>query len=268
MRILVTNDDGVEAPGIGHLAVAARDAGHEVVVVAPFREMSGIGTSTGGDLQVAGAAAVRATTVEGIEAYAVTGPPALCTLLGLRGLIGDAPDLVLSGINAGSNMGPAVLHSGTVGAVLTAANMGTPGMAFSLAAPSASRDGHFETAAALVPVLVDRAIRERSLNGPFVVNVNVPNVPWSELEGVRLTSLAPTPGFRNTGIEDRPGDDGERFMRFAYERLGPDESPEASDVGAVARGHASVTWLAGVRSLEPPDWVGSLGSQLGMTVTT
>lgn len=250
MRILVTNDDGVSAPGIAALARAARDDGHEVFVVAPSREMSGVGTSTGGDLQVAGGAIVEETDVDGIPAFAVTGPPALCTLLGLRGISGVTPDLVLSGINAGSNMGPAVLHSGTVGAVLTASNMGIPGLAVSLAAPSASRDGHFETAAALVPELIERLLAADATSRPPILNVNVPNAAASDLVGTRITSLAPTPGFRSTGIGEEKGEGGERLMRFIYERLGPDESPQDSDVGAVARGYVSLTWLAGVSHVE------------------
>lgn len=133
-RVLVTNDDGVESPGLAPLVRAVVQQGHEVVVVAPDRDMSGSAAAIG---QIHVDQGVEATPVEleglaGVPAHAVDGPPGLCVLAARLGGFGDPPELVVSGINPGCNTGRAVLHSGTVGAALTAANFGCRGLAVSL----------------------------------------------------------------------------------------------------------------------------------------
>jgi 5'-nucleotidase len=134
MKVLVTNDDGVASPGLHALARALVDDGHDVIVVAPDREMSGSAAAIGQVHIEAGIDAERIDLprLEGVPAYAVAGPPGLCVLTARLGGFGDPPDLVVSGINPGCNTGRAVLHSGTVGAALTAANFGCRGLAVSI----------------------------------------------------------------------------------------------------------------------------------------
>ena len=134
MKVLVTNDDGVESAGLHALVRALVDDGRDVVVVAPDRDMSGSGAAIG---QVHFDQHIDARPVElpglpGVTAYAVDGPPGLCVLTARIGGFGDPPDIVVSGINPGCNTGRAVLHSGTVGAALTAANFGGRGLAVSI----------------------------------------------------------------------------------------------------------------------------------------
>jgi hypothetical protein len=118
-RALITNDDGIDSPGLWALAVAARDAGLEVVVATPHRDSSGVGTSVL-SVQDDGRTEVHARELpglSGVEAWAVQGHPAYIVHVAGRGWLDPAPDVVLSGINVGANVGHAVLHSGTVGAV-------------------------------------------------------------------------------------------------------------------------------------------------------
>jgi 5'-nucleotidase len=134
MKVLVTNDDGVASPGLHALARALVDNGFDVIVVAPDREMSGSAAAIGQVHIEAGIDAERVDLprLDGVPAYAVAGPPGLCVLTARLGGFGDPPDLVVSGINPGCNTGRAVLHSGTVGAALTAANFGCRGLAVSI----------------------------------------------------------------------------------------------------------------------------------------
>jgi 5'-nucleotidase len=134
MKVLVTNDDGIDAPGLHVLAQALVADGRDVVVVAPARDMSGSGAAIG---QVHLDQSIDARRVElpglgGVPAYALDGAPGLCVLAARLGGFGDPPDVVMSGINPGCNTGRAVLHSGTVGAALTAANFGVRGLAVSI----------------------------------------------------------------------------------------------------------------------------------------
>ena len=134
MKVLVTNDDGIDAPGLHALARALVAAGHDVVVVAPARDMSGSGAAIGQVHldQSIDARRVELPGLDGVPAYALDGAPGLCVLAARLGGFGDPPDVVMSGINPGCNTGRAVLHSGTVGAALTAANFGVRGLAVSI----------------------------------------------------------------------------------------------------------------------------------------
>jgi 5'-nucleotidase len=134
MKILVTNDDGVESAGLHALARALVDAGRDVLVVAPDRDMSGSSAAIG-HIHMDDHIDAKRVTLPGlpdVPAYAVDGPPGLCVLAARLGGFGEPPGLVVSGINPGCNTGRAVLHSGTVGAALTAANFGGRGLAVSI----------------------------------------------------------------------------------------------------------------------------------------
>src|SRR5690242_6388142 len=128
MRVLITNDDGVDSVGIQILAAAIAATGeHEVLVVAPADDRSGTGAALGSFWSEEGGIPTTAVTLPeapGVEAWALEGTPAMCVLAAALGGFGERPDLVVSGINAGLNTGRAVLHSGTVGAVLTGQNFG------------------------------------------------------------------------------------------------------------------------------------------------
>ena len=159
MRVLVTNDDGFDAPGLAVLGRAFADAGHDVVVVAPLTEASGAGAGIGPVHLRQGRIPVEVVTppgLEGINTFAADALPALIVIAGCLGGFGPAPDLIASGINPGRNVGRAVLHSGTVGAALTSVHFGLKGLATSMqaGAPSGyeSANGsrmHFESAASL-----------------------------------------------------------------------------------------------------------------------
>src|SRR4029453_4087560 len=131
MRILITNDDGIDAPGIRALIRAVARAGYDVVVAAPLKEASGRSAAMTG-VEQDGKIVVERREIAGagnVPAYAVAASPAFIVLLALREAFGAVPDVVLSGINRGANAGAAVLHSGTVGATLTGSHAGLHGLA-------------------------------------------------------------------------------------------------------------------------------------------
>src|SRR5438270_5150746 len=147
LRVLVTNDDGIVAPGLSALAAAVVAMGHDVVVAAPATDHSGASSAIG---PMGGPDGVEVTPVEldaipDVPAFAVDAPPALIVIIGRLGAFGHPPDVVVSGINPGPNTGRSTLHSGTVGAALTAANMGLSGLAVSV---GAGESIHYDTAAA------------------------------------------------------------------------------------------------------------------------
>jgi 5'-nucleotidase len=207
LRILVTNDDGVEAPGIAALAAAAAGTGHDVLVVAPLEDWSGAGAAVGAFYRRDGVD-YRTFAIDGLEdvpTYGVDGPPALGVILACVGGFGPRPDIVLSGINHGVNVGRSALHSGTIGAVLTAAQFGIRGLATSI------RYGPdpvpWQTAAdlaqALVPVL-------ETAPPATVLNLNVPDVEADELNGARAARLGRGGTIRSVTHQAGSLDDGGR----------------------------------------------------------
>lgn len=255
MRILITNDDGVGAPGIAVLARAvarwiedgADGAVREAVVVAPRTNYSGMSAAVG-DVFEHPSVGYRRHTIAGAESiptFALEAPPALCALLGSIGSFGIEPDLVLSGINAGANVGRSVLHSGTVGAILTAAQLGLSGLAISV---QWGETVHYETAAAVALEVVDELLRAPSST---VFNLNVPNLPAAQLRGVRrghisTAGVVSAAGPRAGG--EPLGDEGELPLRFgaASPELGDVSDESSDDDGALlAAGYASLTPLRG-----------------------
>jgi 5'-nucleotidase len=243
MRILVTNDDGVESPGLAALVAAAVSTGHDVVVAAPQEDMSGTGAAIGrlhADRSI-DVAEHELPGLPGVPCHAVAGPPALAVIAGYLGAFGDPPDLVVSGINPGPNTGGAVLHSGTVGAALTAANFGLSGLAVSM---GTGKPQHWETAAALAVPLIDWMVSQPAKT---VLNLNAPNLPLGDVRGVRWGELAHFGSVRTALIESQGG-------RLQMEWVGRrDEHPEHTDAGLVDRGYASLTLLTGVQAGPPVD---------------
>ena len=182
MKILVCNDDGIEADGLWALVKALRKVG-QVVVMAPHQEQSGVGTA------ISLKRAIRVNQVEsrleGVEAYSVEGTPADSVIIALRSLFAGEIDLVVSGINRGSNMGHDVVVSGTLGAAIQGYLHDVPSMAVSL--NGYDEELHFEPSARIAALLA-ASIRDGMLSEHLLLNVNLPNLPLSELEGIEITS--------------------------------------------------------------------------------
>ncbi len=241
-RLLVTNDDGVEAPGLNALVAALRSH-HDVTVVAPAGERSGSGTGIGYFDPTKG---VEVTPVEmdGVVAYALAGPPGLAVMSAALGAFGDPPDIVVSGINAGINTGHSVVHSGTVGAVLTARTFGIDGLAISLAESDPWR---WDTAAAVALACLEWLIDQPTAR--LTLNLNVPAVDTPEVRGIRWADLDEFGHFR-LAIADVPG----RSVQF---EVGPPEDglDPGSDSALVRQGFATLTPLT---TVEPAPFPTSL----------
>ena len=233
MRALITNDDGIDSPGIRALAEAARDVGLEVTVAAPSWDSSGASSSLTA-VQQHGRLLVDRRALDGFPAYAVEAAPAFIARAAIHGAFGAPPDVVISGINNGPNTGYAVLHSGTVGAALTASTFGRCAAAFSI---GASRQPHWETAA-----LVARAVLGwlTSARGPLVLNVNVPDVPPGELRGLVPVRLARFGAVQTTVTEA-----GEGYVKLEYGLETTTPEP-GTDVAALCDGYACYTPLLSV----------------------
>lgn len=240
-RVLLTNDDGIGSKGLYELATALA-GDHEVVVVAPQDERSGSGTGIGYFDPVQGVG-VTSSWVAGSPAHAIDGPPGLAVMSAMLGAFGDLPDVVVSGINPGINTGHSVLHSGTVGAVLTARTFGCDGVAVSLASGDS---WHWKTAAEIaLPVI--RWVLERPIPQPTTINLNVPGMEIDDVRGVRWADLDVFGYFRVAATDD-PGE------RLQFE-VGPPEAglDPASDTALVSGGYATVTPLATVQPAAFPD---------------
>ena len=239
MRVLVTNDDGVEAPGLHALATALHDAGHEVVVAAPSGERSGSGAAIG-RLHRAGPIAwkqVEWADLAGVVVHALDVPPAAAVYAGCVGAFGAGPDVVASGVNAGLNYGHLVLHSGTVGAALTAKVLGCPAVAVSLAWGDEHQE--WESAATIAADAVEWLGTQSG--PPMVVNLNVPNLPLTEIRGVRGARLSPF--NEQWRASTSPGE-----LHLEYQGHAEPPQPDC-DYAVVKSGSAAVTLLEGVAAV-------------------
>ena len=177
MRILISNDDGYFAPGIEILAKTLAGVG-QVTVVAPERDRSGASNSLTLDRPL--------TVRKSANGFLfVNGTPTDCVHLAVTGLLGELPDVVVSGINLGANMGDDTIYSGTVAAATEGYLLGIPSLAISLTSKAGS---HFETAARMTRELVER-FRNTPPGMAMLLNVNVPDVPWDDLDGLEVTRL-------------------------------------------------------------------------------
>jgi 5'/3'-nucleotidase len=241
MRVLVTNDDGVESPGLHALVRALVADGLEIVVAAPDRDMSGSGAAIG-QLHVdqhIDASPVDLPGLADVTSYAVDGPPGLCVLAARLGGFGPAPDLVVSGINPGCNTGRSVLHSGTVGAALTAANFGVRGLAVSIDVADGGPH-HWATAAEVAAA----AARWLAAAPPTtVLNVNVPDRMPDALAGARQATLAPFGTVRSSVVEAAEG--GGRLQMEL--RPNTEELPPECDTALVQAGYVAVSAITGIR---------------------
>jgi len=238
MRILVTNDDGVDSPGIHALAAALVADGHDVLVVAPTDDRSGSGASIGRLYGSGPPPVIRQVWDElpDLSVHAIDAPPATAVFAACLGAFGDLPDLIASGINPGANTGHLVLHSGTVGATLTGAGYGIPGIAVSMEW-SESKDYHWETAAIVAAAAVEWAAKPEG--EPRVLNINVPNRPLGELLGVREAELAPAGEVWVASADVSSGD-------LKIEIKGRADPAPGTDVALVNDGYVSVTPLMSI----------------------
>ena len=177
MRILVSNDDGYFAPGIAALAQALGEVA-DVTVVAPERDRSGASNSLTLD---------RPLSLRRVSNgfHYVNGTPTDCVHLAVTGMLDELPDMVVSGINHGANMGDDTLYSGTVAAATEGYLLGVPALAISLVSKAAA---DFSTAARVACELVDN-LQRQPLAEPVLLNVNVPDLPYEQLQGTRVTRL-------------------------------------------------------------------------------
>jgi 5'-nucleotidase len=250
-RCLITNDDGIGSEGLRVLAQVAMEAGFEVLVAAPAEESSGASASITA-IEEEGHFVVEPRSLPGLEdacaVLAVSGLPAFIALTGMRGAFGQAPDLVLSGINNGPNTGYAVLHSGTVGAALTASTFGARAMAVSLNVrtrtvsgaglpPSTLASPCWETAAEFarrtLPTLLDSA-------PGTVFNINAPNIPLERVRGFEPARLARF-GAVQTNVAER----GEGYVKVTLAEIDAEYEP-GTDAALVAAGYATITALQAV----------------------
>lgn len=228
MRILLSNDDGYFAPGLACLA-AALSAVAEVVVVAPERNRSGASNSLTLDRPL-----LLRRAQSGF--HYVNGTPTDCVHLAVTGMLDTQPDMVISGINAGANMGDDTVYSGTVAAATEGFLLGIPAIAVSLAGKELK---HYETAAQVAVQLVQR-FEKNTHTHPWLLNVNVPDVPPEQLQGIEVTRL----GKRHKAepVVKAANPQGETVYWVGPAGQAQDAG-EGTDFHAVANKRASVTPL-------------------------
>ncbi len=229
MNILVTNDDGVNAPGITALATALRSLGR-VAVVAPDREQSAIGHA------ITLHHPLRADQIAD-DVYAVSGTPTDCVNIAIHNLLDFKPDLVVSGINRGANMGDDVTYSGTVSAAMEATLMGIPAIAVSLA--TAGEGSNYDAAALFIRQLAQQVIKQ-GLPPDTFLNINVPDLPRGCLKQPIITRQGKKQ--YQGAIVDKIDPRGRQYYWIGS--IDPTfEEIEGSDYVAVSRGHISITPL-------------------------
>ena len=245
LRALVTNDDGIDAEGLAVLARAAQQAGLDVVVAAPIRECSGTSaglTATEND----GGVLIedrKLPSMPDTPAFAVAAHPAFIVLAAAQGMFGPPPDVVLSGVNNGANVGRAVLHSGTVGAALTGALHGARAMAVSLAvSPEPDRPRPWDSVREVLHVALPLVTE---LPEGVTLNVNVPDRSVQRLGQFRRVPLART-GTVQTRIEQL----GNKQLRRVAAPLPADPEP-GTDAAALAAGHPTISELRPVEDATP-----------------
>ena len=227
MHFLISNDDGITARGIQVLSRHMGELG-KVTIVAPDQDRSGASNSLTLD------SPVRIREIDE-RMFRVTGTPTDCVHIALTGLLESDPDMVVSGINAGANLGDDVIYSGTVAAAMEGRFLGFPAIAVSLVFNDKPR--YFETAAEAITLLVQR-LREDPLPADTILNINVPDLAWSEIGGFEVTRLGhrhrAEPTIRELDPRGRP-------MYWIGPAGAEQDAGPGTDFDAIRRGYISVT---------------------------
>ena len=228
LKILVSNDDGADAPGIAALADALSHVG-TVTVAAPSQNGSGISHG----MTFSGPILVQKTAKNGMTWYAIDALPATCVRLGLEALLPEKPDIVVSGINRGENTGLVTFYSATVACAREAAFQGIPSIAFSLESSPAMD----YAAAADFIVSIVREVKKRGLRRGTYLNVNIPALPKERIKGVMVTRLDERPSLES--YERRTNPEGQVTFWPLYKELGAGDTK--ADIWALRNGYISVT---------------------------
>lgn len=233
MHLLLTNDDGIYAPGIAALKQNIQDLGH-VTVVAPDVEQSGVGHS------ITFSHPLRVREVQANNqriGYGVNGSPADCVKLAIYEVMEQRPDVVISGINMGSNVGIHILYSGTVAAAVEAAIMGYPSIAVSFEISGRYDDIH--SAAKVARSVIERILTHKLPKGSLL-NINIPSIPPDQIKGIKVTRQYAQDFQEN--FEKRTDPSGRSY----YWLLGTDKTrhrEEDTDIHAINEGYISITPL-------------------------
>lgn len=227
MHFLVSNDDGIGASGIQVLSEKLKKLG-DVTIVAPDRDRSGASNS----LTLVSPVRIREISS---QTYRVNGTPTDCVHIALTGLLDSDPDMVVSGINAGANLGDDVIYSGTVAAAMEGRFLGLPAIAVSLV--YSDKPVNYETAATAVAAVVER-LRKDPLPADTILNINVPDVPWAEIRGFEVTRL----GHRHRAEPTVRMLDPRGEPMYWIGAAGPEQDAgPGTDFDAVRRGYVSIT---------------------------
>ncbi len=229
-RILITNDDGIFAPGIFALW-EAMDALGDVYIVAPDTEKSAVGHA------ITISDPIRYQPVsrrDGFEGFAVSGTPADCVKIAVHGIMDAEPDVIISGINSGANVGNNIIYSGTVSAATEGTMLNIPSIAISL---DALVDGNFEPAKTIAQQVVQKVL-EKGLPQGVLLNVNVPNIPMAEIMGVKITRQGNI--YFKDWFDGRESPRGHQYYWMTGKIINPDEDPNHDGV-ALSDGYVSIT---------------------------
>ena len=227
MHLLISNDDGFHAHGISVLAEKLRELAR-VTVVAPDHNRSGASNSLTLDNPI--------RIVQPREGeYKIFGTPTDCVHIALTGLLDKDPDMVVSGINDGANLGDDVIYSGTVAAAMEGRFLGLPAIALSLVFEGG--DPCFDSAAEAAMIIV-RKLTEDPLPADTILNINVPNLPWDQIKGFEVTRL----GHRHRAEPSLPTEDPRGRLLYWIGPAGPEQDAgPGTDFDAIRRGYVSIT---------------------------
>jgi 5'-nucleotidase len=230
MRILLTNDDGVDSPGLFALKQALADD-HEVTILAPDRNWSISGHQRTMDRPLR---VVEVKLPDGSLAYATDGTPSDCVALAALGFLEQVPELVVSGINSGNNLGDDITYSGTVAAAMEGIINGMPAIAASM---STDPDWPVDVGAAFIKRLVEQ-IALRGLDKDILLNVNIPNLPHDDIKGVKIARLGKR--IYQDQLIAREDPRGRKYYWMGGNSF-HDEIEEGTDVAAIQEGYVAVT---------------------------
>ena len=247
MNILVTNDDGIDSPGLWALAEAMSRVG-ETMIVAPDKQQSGVGTSV--SLHIGMNINEVPSSIKGVNAYAIGGTPNDCVLIGLRQLAKQHIDLLVSGINLGANVGNDIPYSGTVMATLQGYFRKIPSIAMSLVLHKHEDELFLESAATVAESLA-LSVKDGKIPADTIINTNVPNIPLEQIKGMVTTRTAATGYVKLSAVKEGDSVSYTRGNLLLNSANSPHQTPakkepvieEGTDVWAINQGLISITPL-------------------------